>query len=167
MLEQVEGVGDVVNCDGRICTIAVSVSIIDAAREMRDRGVSSLIVVDTNNHIVGIVTERDIVRKVVAEDADGQNVTIAAVMTANVLTCSPQTRLSMAAQLMSDRGIRHLPVIRDGVPVAMISTRDIMEHELATSRSMLLQQSQLISELEATHPGIGDLERTASGRIVI
>ena len=167
MPEQAELVGDLVQPDGRVRTIRASASAIAAAQEMRDRGVSSLIVVDDSDCIVGIVTERDIVRKVVAEDADGQNIKISAVMTANVLACSLQTRLSKAARVMSEHNIRHLPVIRDGVPVAMISSRDIAANELAASKSMLMHQSQLISELEMAHPGIGALDRDASGRIVI
>lgn len=167
MLEQAQLVGDIVQPDGRLRTINASETVAAAAREMRERGISSLIVVSDDDHIVGIVTERDIVSKVVAEHAYGDAMMISDIMTTNVLGCSLKTRLSKAAQVMAEHKIRHIPVISDGVPVAMISSRDILASELSASRSMLQRQADVIGELEAAHPGIRDLERTASGRIVI
>lgn len=167
MQGQTEQVGDIVEPDGQVRTINASRSIVEASQEMQTRGISSLIVLSDDERIVGIVTERDIVRKVVADRCDPQQTTVSAIMTINVLVCSLQTRLAKAAQVMSDHNIRHLPVVRDSVPVAMISARDILAHELKASRSMVQGQSKLIEELEAMHPGICDLERTASGRIAI
>ena len=167
MLEQAQHVGDVVQPDGRIRTINASLSVVDTSQEMQRRGVGSLIVVSDDGRIAGIVTERDIVRKVVAKCLDPRKTQVSEVMTTNVLGCSLETRLSKAARVMADHNIRHLPVIRDGVPVAMISSRDIMAHELKASQSMVERQSECIRELEAMYPGVANLERTASGRIVI
>lgn len=167
MIETAELVGDIVPGNINVLTIESTESVAAMAREMRDKGVSSLIVVSGEGRIVGIATERDVVRKIVAEGFDPGNVKVAAVMTTNVLGCSPQTKLTKAAQVMADHKIRHLPIIRDGIPIGMISSRDIMSHELSASKSVIRRQSQFIRELEAAHPGIGDIERDASGRVVI
>jgi len=167
MIESKELVGDIAPGNISVLTVESNSSVAATSREMRDKGVSSLIVVSSEGRIVGIVTERDVVRKIVAEGFDPANVKVSAVMTTNVLGCSPQTNISKAAQVMADHRIRHLPIIRDGVPVGMISSRDIMAHELSASKSVIRRQSQFINELESAHPGIGDVERNASGRIVI
>ena len=68
---------------------------------------------------------------------------------------------------MAKHGIRHLPIVDDGVAVGMISSRDILAQELEASKAVIQHQSAVLKELERTHPGITKLQVSASGRIVI
>jgi CBS domain-containing protein len=88
-------------------------SIERAARLMRDNDVGSVPVVDDVNakHLVGILTDRDIVVKVLADGSGCDNVTIERIMTQNPVTCSPQDDFQNAMDLMSKHRVRRIPVV--------------------------------------------------------
>ena len=157
----------IVKRSGAVYSIEQETSAAAAAREMNDHRIGCLIVVDDDGRVTGIVTERDIVRKVVAVSADPQTTAVSQIMTRDVVSCAMQTPVSRAQQLMARHGMRHLPVLDDGVPVGMVSIRDIMTHELSATRAIARKQSHILQELETVHPGITDLKRDAIGRIVI
>src|SRR3954449_10658535 len=94
-----------------------------AAKRMWDQQTGSLLVMDGDD-LLGIVTERDLM-KAVARGDDLDSTPVSAVMTRSVLTVSPQTSLREAAQHMSSRWIRHLPVVDEGRLVGMVSQRDL------------------------------------------
>jgi CBS domain-containing protein/low affinity Fe/Cu permease len=93
-----------------------------AAKIMRENGISS-VVVKEGAAPVGIVTERDYVR-LVAEEGDPRSALVRDWMSTDLVTVTSQTDIGDAAQIMSDRGIRHLPVVDDGALVGMCSIRD-------------------------------------------
>lgn len=96
-----------------------------AAALMRDRGVGSLIVVE-GARAVGILTERDIVTKVCAEDRAASEVRVKDVMTSPVIACHPHDEIEDAARKMSARRIRRLPVVQDGKLVGVVTENDIL-----------------------------------------
>jgi CBS domain-containing protein len=98
-------------------------SLRDAASVMWKRQTGSILVMD-GDALLGIVTERDVM-KAVARGADPDRTPVRAVMTANVLTVTPETTVPEAARHMANRWIRHLPVVVDGVVVGMVSQRDL------------------------------------------
>lgn len=107
-------------------TIGRESSIRDAATVMRDRGVGSLIV--TGNHDpVGIVTEKDLVTKVVAEDRTPSDLRVEEVMTAPLITVDPYVEVLEAAKRMADLGIRRLPVLENGNLVGVVTENDILK----------------------------------------
>lgn len=99
----------------------------DAAREMIDKDVSAVVVVDENDKVVGIVTERDMTRRVVAECLDANSVTLSEIMTAAPETLSPDELAHEALGRMLQRGFRHLPVVEDGRAVGMVSMRNLQQ----------------------------------------
>jgi len=120
-----------------VVTIAANESVQTAARKMQKDKVGCLVVLDERGKAtVGIVTERDITRGVVAESADPVSTLVQAIMTADVISCSVDTTTSQAHELMATHGIRHLPIIENGVPVGIVSTRDILAHRLEVLNSM-------------------------------
>lgn len=120
-----------------VVTITANESVQTAARKMQKDKVGCLVVLDERGEAtVGIVTERDITRGVVAESADPVSTPVQAIMTADVISCGADTTTSQAHELMATRGIRHLPIIENGVPVGMVSTRDILAHRLDVLNSM-------------------------------
>ena len=96
-----------------------------AARIMRDRGIGSLFVTN-GKEIVGILTDTDMVRRVVAAGADTQKTTVEQIMSAPILTIEENKTLLDANDLMAQTHIRHLGVTRDGKLVGMISVRDLV-----------------------------------------
>ncbi len=96
-----------------------------AARIMRDRGIGSLFVTN-GKEIVGILTDTDMVRRVVAAGADTHKTTVEQVMSAPILTIEGEKTVLDANDLMAKTHIRHLGVTQDGKLVGMISVRDIV-----------------------------------------
>ena len=134
---------------------------------MAERRVGCVLVTSPAGKIVGILTEQDIVRKVVAAGANAANVTVADVMTRNVVACTGETEIVKAQKIMAERGIRHLPVIDGGKLKGMISSRDIMRRQLQQANETIRRQRELLEGAERQNPELFHLRRDKSGRIVI
>jgi CBS domain-containing protein len=96
-----------------------------AARIMRDRGIGSLFVTN-GKEIVGILTDTDMVRRVVAAGVDTLTTTAEQIMSAPILTIEENKEVLDANDLMAQSHLRHLGVTRDGKLVGMISVRDLV-----------------------------------------
>ncbi len=152
---------------GRVLCAKTDDSISDAAKSMSENKVGSLLVTDDRGKTAGILTERDIISKVIGKSMSPDETRVFEVMTRKVVACTLGTTITRAQQVMAEHGIRHMPIIDDGKPVGMISTRDILNHQLATVQTIAQKQSELLNNLEQNHPGISRLSRDESGRIVI
>jgi CBS domain-containing protein len=108
-----------------IWTIEPSATISDASCLMSEHLIGAL-VVEHEGQVCGIVTERDVVRKVIAEQRDPAETQVADVMTPDVICCSLETTTDEARGAMRDRRIRHLPVAdKDGRLIGLISMGDL------------------------------------------
>ncbi|MBL7141057.1 MAG: CBS domain-containing protein [Planctomycetes bacterium] len=150
-----------------ILTIDQHETVAAAARRLADADVGSLIVLGNDRQVVGIVTERDIVTKVVARRAQAHELTVARIMTRNVVSCQMHTRLDQVRRLMTAHNVRHMPVIEDGAPLGMISVRDLLAYELQQWQTVAEQQSRILDEIERQHPEMVHWRRDTSGRVVI
>ena len=102
-------------------------SVASVARKMAENAVGSVLIVDDKGTLLGIVTERDIVVRVVAKGLDPNRVLVGEVMTRNPVTIYEDATLSAAAELMKRKRISHLPVIsEDGRVVGIVSRTDIV-----------------------------------------
>lgn len=100
-------------------------SLAEASAKMWQQQTGSLLIID-NDRLAGIITERDIMRTV-AEGKDPKVLTLDEAMTRDVVTISPDTELTDAAQVMFDKWFRHLPVVTEnGEVVGIISLRDLL-----------------------------------------
>jgi CBS domain-containing protein len=100
-----------------------------ALHKMVEHGVGALLVVDAAGRLVGILTERDYVRKVVGVIPDYAHRPLKEFMTPEPETVGPEDKLAVALQRMDVGGYRHLPVVEeDGVPVGLVSVRDVIRH---------------------------------------
>jgi len=118
-----------------VVVIGVNNTLREAAKEMMDKGVGSLVVVDEKGDVVGIITERDVVRAV-AEGKD-LNAPVSEVMTPDVLTVSPETSVLKAIETMKMHNVRHLPVASDDEIVGMVSLKDLA---FAVAAEMILKR---------------------------
>lgn len=114
-------------------TVGTDATIVDAARLMRDRDIGPLVVVDGET-VQGIVTDRDIVVRAVAEGRDPSTVRISEVCTVDVETVSPDEPISDVVRRMEQRDVRRLPVVEGGRPVGIVSMGDLaVEGDLPSS----------------------------------
>jgi CBS domain-containing protein len=101
-----------------------STSIIDAARAMRDNGVGDVLVV-RDGRLEGLVTDRDIVVRGVAEGGDLGSTSVGELCSDELITVAPTDDVERAVQLMRDRAVRRLPVVEGNEPVGIVSIGDI------------------------------------------
>ena len=113
----------------KIITAPATMSVLDAARQMKEHAVGSVLVVD-HGRLTGIFTERDALYRVMAQGRDPKTVTLADVMTAHPQTVDADKPVGYALLMMYEGGFRHVPVVRAGRPVGMISARDALGPEL-------------------------------------
>lgn len=130
-------VAEVMNKDVKV--VEPSVSVREAARIMNKFRIGSLLVAK-DNKLVGIVTERDILSKVVAEDKSSNKTLVDDIMTKTVITISPNTTLEDAASVMTKYKIKKLPVLQNEQIVGIITATDLIayEHKLIEKIAMLL-----------------------------
>jgi len=112
----------------RPVTILPNSSISGAAKLMSEKDVGSLLVVK-NKMLVGIITESDIISKVVASGKNSQVTKVSSIMSKNVITVSPNDDLYKVHFLMNKHNFRRLPVIEDGKLVGMLTEKDLIKIE--------------------------------------
>jgi CBS domain-containing protein len=105
-------------------TVPSTSTVREAAAKIRDENVGDVIVVH-GDVAVGILTDRDIVVRAVAEGLDPQRVRVGDVCSADVVTVSPDDRVEHAVQIMRERAVRRLPVVEAGRPVGVVSLGDL------------------------------------------
>lgn len=106
-------------------TLTASMSAADAARMMADHEVGSIPVLSDDGGLAGIVTDRDIVIRVVASGDDPTQVSLGDIATQITVEVTPDTEISDASQMMADHKIRRLPVTKNGNLVGIVSLGDI------------------------------------------
>ncbi|MEY4940076.1 MAG: hypothetical protein RIQ93_1811 [Verrucomicrobiota bacterium] len=104
--------------------VAPTATVSEAVAEMNRHRVGSVLVLD-DSRLVGIFTERDVLRRVVGACADPKKTLVAAVMTPEVITISPETTLEDTLMLITEKRCRHLPVVKGGKLRGAISIGDV------------------------------------------
>ena len=116
------------NKSGEVAIISEEATVMEAATIMSERRIGSL-VVGRREKVVGIFTERDVLNRVVARHLDPMVTIIKDVMTTPVACCQPTTKLTECRSVMTEKRIRHLPVVKDNLLLGMISSGDILALE--------------------------------------
>ncbi|MFO1414700.1 MAG: CBS domain-containing protein [Burkholderiales bacterium] len=124
---------------GEVHDVAPDATVYDAVERMEARRVGAL-VVRRGEALVGIISERDYTRKVILNGRASRDTRVEEIMTADVVTVAPATSLGECLRLVSDHHIRHLPVVRDGKVVGVLSVGDLV-------RAVLDQQADQIEVL--------------------
>ena len=122
-------VSTILNEKGRaVLQIEAAEPVLEAARLMVERNVGSLLVTE-GGETVGIVTERDYLRRVAAEELDGRKTSVREIMSAPLVVVTPQTSVDEFMALMTDRRIRHLPVVDEGNIAGLVSIGDVVRFQ--------------------------------------
>ena len=120
-------------------------TVFDALKLLADYSVGALMVMD-GGKLVGVFSERDYTRKVALQGRSSKETTVAEIMTGHVLVVSPHTRTRACMALMSEKKIRHLPVVDGDTVVGMISIRDIMDDIIADHEFTISQLESYIRQ---------------------
>ncbi|MDH3610069.1 MAG: CBS domain-containing protein [Gammaproteobacteria bacterium] len=128
------------NKGSKILSIDPNSSVFDAIKSMANHHIGSLIVMQ-NGRLVGIITERDYSRNVVLKGKSSVNTAVKDIMTKNVLCTKPEQTVEEAMALMTDKRVRHLPVIENGNVLGIISIGDLV-------KTIISEQKHIIEQLE-------------------
>jgi CBS domain-containing protein len=140
-----KNVRDILNSKGNamIHTVPPGAMVIDALRLMSEKQVGALLVVEDNKP-VGILSERDYARKIALLDRSSRTTTVRQVMTSDLIYASPTDTMEHCMELMTDKRIRHLPVMEDGSLVGLISIGDLVKNIIEDQKAMIQQLEQYV-----------------------
>lgn len=119
-----------------IVSVGPQATVLEAAHIMADNGLGAVLVVD-GAETLGIFTERDVLRRIVALGVDPASTAVATVMTTTLVTCLPDTTLDECGAIMTSRRIRHLPVVDAQGLHGLISSGDVLAHRAAEQEATI------------------------------
>jgi len=119
-----------------VLTIDADQSVLAAAERMNERGIGGLVVIE-EGRMVGIITERDIMRRVVAAERNPSLTPVREVMTSSVACCRRETSLAECRSVMTSQRIRHLPVIDEKGICGIVTIGDLMAHEVSEQEATI------------------------------
>ena len=123
-----------------VWSVDVEEPVLEAIQIMADRGIGAL-PVTRNGELAGIISERDYARKVILLGRSSAETRVWEIMSSPVITVSPNEDVRQCMQLMTEKRIRHLPVVADGQMIGVISIGDLV-------RAVIEEQDQTIEQLE-------------------
>lgn len=113
-----------------VATIRPDATVIDASRELADHGVGALLVCETDGRLSGIISERDLARSLAIHGEAALAKRVADLMTHQVTTCTPDDTVDELMAVMTERRVRHLPVLDEGRLAGIISIGDVVKHRV-------------------------------------
>ena len=124
----------------QVWSVHSDATVFDALRLMAEKDIGALVVVDEGT-IVGVVSERDYARKVILQGRSSRHTLVANIMSTTVLNALPQQTMADCMALMTDKKVRHLPVLDDGRVVGILSIGDLV-------KAIITEQEFVIEQLE-------------------
>lgn len=115
---------------GEVVSVANDVTIIDVAQVLRKHRIGAVLVLNSDETIEGVLSERDIVRGLCTHGPEVLAKRAHDLMTRDVITCSPDHDIRGAMSLMTERRIRHLPILSDGKLIGLISIGDLVKYRI-------------------------------------
>ena len=124
-----------------VVSVAPSSTVLDALQVMADKEIGAVVVID-DGHLVGIFSERDYARKVVLQNKSSKDTPVREIMTEKVVCVRPEQTIEDCMGLMTDKRIRHLPVLEQKKVIGVISIGDVV-------KEMLSEKEFVIKQLES------------------
>jgi CBS domain-containing protein len=129
-----------------VATTMADRTVAEAARQLHQRRIGAVVVVDRGGHIAGILSERDIVRGLAQKGGDVMNQRVAELMTSAVLTCHPQDSVRTIMATMTANRVRHLPVEDDHRLAGIITIGDVVKARLEEATHEMDQMRDYVTD---------------------
>jgi CBS domain-containing protein len=127
----------------KLLSIAPDATVFDALKMMAEHEVGALVVLD-QGHLVGIFSERDYARKVILHGKSSKETLVREIMTSRVLCVRPEQTVDQCMALMTDKRVRHLPVLERKQVIGVISIGDVVKEVISEQRFVIAQLEQYI-----------------------
>lgn len=128
-----------------VATATPTMSVAEVVAALREREIGALVVVDGAGGVVGIVSERDVVRRIAAVGTDVLDLRVEDVMTSPVHTCTPSSTIDQLMEEMTERRIRHLPVCEGEQLVGIVSIGDVVKERFEELREATRQLEDYVA----------------------
>jgi CBS domain-containing protein len=119
---------------GLVFTVTPGTSVAQLSQQLSARRIGSMLVLDVEGSVAGIVSERDLVRALASHGAKAMELEARQVMTRDVVTCDPDDSIDQVMQTMTSGRFRHLPVVRHGELLGLVSIGDVVKARLEEAR---------------------------------
>jgi CBS domain-containing protein len=119
-----------------VYSITGEITVYDALIIMGDKNVGALLVIE-NEQLLGIISERDYARKIILKGKTSQETPVSEIMTVDVIVVSPDDNIEKCMELMSEKHIRHLPVVKDERVTGIISITDVVTAIIASQKETI------------------------------
>jgi CBS domain-containing protein len=140
-------VADVLRTKGsEVATVPPKVSVSGLLEDLARYNVGAMVVVDANGAVAGIVSERDVVRRLNERGAELLTAPVEEIMTSPVVTCEPGEGIDNLAEIMTERRIRHMPVVEDNRLVGIVSIGDVVKSRIQQLESDREQLESYIAQ---------------------
>ena len=127
-------ISDILNAKGtEVIATGPAETVAATARLMNYQRIGAVLVRDAKDNVVGVISERDIIRGIAVNGARALDMEVRELMTREVVSCKPTDTISEVMRVMTTRRFRHLPVMEDGALKGMISIGDVVKHRLDES----------------------------------
>jgi diguanylate cyclase (GGDEF)-like protein len=135
LIPKVKDIEEVVKHATQVLTIREEDTAAVAAQKMSENNVGCLVVLNNQNKLAGVLTERDMLTKVITTNNPPANVLVRDIMSTHTISCTMETPIIEVERLMAEHSIRHLPILEDGVPISMASSRDLIAFQLRSNKA--------------------------------
>lgn len=115
-------------------SVVPTASVAEVSQQLSVRRIGSVLVIDEHGSVLGIVSERDVVRALASEGAAALALEVSRIMTREVVTCDPDDSIEEVMQAMTSGRFRHVPVVRRGDLLGLVSIGDVVKARLAETR---------------------------------
>ena len=127
-----------------VVTVSPELSVLEAIKILAAENIGAAVVM-SGDRLAGIFSERDYTRKVILKGRSSDSTRVEEIMSANVVVVSPRTKARDCMALMTEKSIRHLPVVEEGRVIGMVSIRDIVSDIIADQDFTIEQLEHYIS----------------------
>ncbi|EDM35685.1 hypothetical protein PBAL39_04049 [Pedobacter sp. BAL39] len=128
----------------QIFSVPASTSVLDALHVMMEKNISALLIMESGQ-LLGIFTERDYARKIILQGKSSADTFLAEVMTGQPITISPDDHIEVCMEIMTNKHIRHLPVVNETGVIGMVSIGDVVKFIIEDQKLTISQLESYIS----------------------
>ena len=129
-----------------VATVPPGISVSGLLEDLARHNVGAMVVVDDTGEVVGIVSERDVVRRLHERGAELLRAAVSEIMTTSVVTCEPTEAVDSLASIMTERRVRHMPVVSGGRLVGIVSIGDVVKSRIEQLESDREQLESYIAQ---------------------